>query len=155
MRRADILKVIINTSATVGLGAMSLFGSVARAETYGQRLQAELNSGKDYSAAWAAAARPTGPLYAPDLAADANKAQGALNRGKDYAAAWEAASRRSELVFTPEHFAQAQKARDELNQGQDYAAAWKATSNGHPAPRVQAASKGGGVGQNERTRSTK
>jgi len=151
MRRANILKILTNTSVAVGLGAVSLFGGVAHAETFQQRMQAELNSGKDYSAASAAASRATGPLYAPDLAADAKTAQSALNRGKDYAAAWEAASRRTDLVFTPAQIARAQKAEDALNDGKDYAAAWEATTGEQPATRLQATSNGSGASGRERT----
>ena len=155
MRRANILKIITNTSVAVGLGAMSLFGGVAHADTFQQRVQAELNSGKDYTAAWAAASRATGPVYAPDLAADAKKAQGALNQGKDYVAAWDAASQRTESVFSTELVAKAQKAKVKMNEGKDYFAAWEATTSEQPAARVQAASKGGGASGHERTRSTK
>ena len=144
MRKANILKIISNASVAVGLGAMSLFGSVAHAETFQQRVQAELNTGKDYSAAWAAASLETGPLYAPDLAADAKRAQSALYQGKDYVAAWEEASR-PPSVFSPDQVAKAQKARDEINEGKDYAAAWEATSDVQPAARVQAASSGSTV----------
>ena len=138
MRTANILKIITNTSFAVGLGAMSVFGGVAHADTFQQRVQTELNSGKDYAAAWAAASRVTGPLYAPDLAADAKKAQAALNQGKDYAAAWDAGSRRTEPVFSTEQVAKAQKAKVEMNEGKDYSAAWEATTNEQSTARVRA-----------------
>jgi hypothetical protein len=155
MRTANILKIITNTSVAVCVGAMSLFGGVAHAETFQQRVQAELNSGKDYAAAWAAASRATGPLYAPDLAADAKKAQAALNQGKDYVAAWDAGSRRTEPVFSTEQVAKAQKAKVKMNEGKDYSAAWEATTNEQSTARVRAASKRVSANGHERTRSTK
>jgi hypothetical protein len=149
MRRSNILNVIRNTSVAVGLGAVSLFGSVAHADTFNQRMQAELNNGKDYSAAWAAASQATGPLYSPDLAA--KTALNALNRGKDYSAAWAAASLQTQPVFTVEQIARAQKAEQELNDGKDYAEAWGATVGEQPATRLQATSKGGGASGHERS----
>ena len=151
MRRANILKFITNTSVAVGLGAVTLFGGIARADTYSERVQAELNRGKDYSAAFAEASRATGPLYASKLTPDASKALSAMNGGQDYSAAWEAASRATQTVFSPEQVAKAQKAEEEMNEGVDYAAAWEDTSNEQPAARVQEASRGGGASGHERS----
>ena len=147
MRRANIIKFITNTSAAVGLGALSLFGGIAHANTYSERVQAGLNSGKDYSAAIADASRDVGPLYSSELTPYAGKALSAMNDGQDYSAAWEAASRATQTVwvFSPEQVAKAQKAEDEMNDGVDYAAAWEDTSNEQPAAPVRAASKSGGA----------
>jgi hypothetical protein len=150
MRRPNILKILSNTSIAVGLGAISLFGSVARAETFSQRMQAELNTGKDYSAAWAAASLATGPLYALD---GAERAQSAMYRGKDYVAAREEVNR-SAPVFSTEQIAKAAKAREQINGGEDYIAAWQATSEQSVA-RVQSASSSGGTSGHDRARSTR
>ena len=149
MRRANILKFITKTSVAVGLGAATLFGGAAHADSFSQRVQAELNSGKDYSAAVAEASRATGPLYASELTPDASKALSAMNDGQDYSAAWAAAYGPSQAVFSPEQVAKAQKARDEINRGVDYAAAWEATTYEQPAVGVQA--KGGGASGHERS----
>jgi len=139
MRKASILKIIRNTSVAVGLGAMGLFGSVAHADTFNQRLQAELNSGKDYSAAVAEASRETGSLYAPDQTSD--RALSALNQGKDYSVAFEDANR-SASAFSPEQVAKAESARAEINEGKDYASAWEDRSE-QPAAPVQTVAKDG------------
>jgi len=155
MRRANILKIIANSSVAVGLGAMSLFGGVAHAQSFDQRVQAAMNRGLDYSAAVTEASRADGPLYSSSDRAYTTTAQSAMYRGRDYSAAWEEASRAAPVVFSPEQVAKAQKAREEIDEGVDYAAAWEDNSYGQPAAPVRAASKGGNVSAQERTRSTK
>jgi hypothetical protein len=150
MRRATILKILGNTSVVVGLGAMSLFGGIARAESFQSRVQAELNTGKDYSTAWAAASLETGPLYA----SDGNKpARSAMYQGKDYLAAHDEANR-SAPRFSTEQIAKAAKAREEINAGEDYVAAWGATSK-ESAAHVQSVVVSGGASGHDRTRSKK
>ena len=151
MRRANILKIITNTSVAVGLGALSLFGGIAHADTYSQRVQAELNRGKDYSAAFAAASVAVGPLYASEQTAYVGKALAAMNDGQDYSAAWAAAYGATQTDFSPEQIAKAKQAEDAINDGVDYAAAWEDTSIEQPVVRVQDASKGGGASAYERS----
>ena len=129
----NIAKSIANISVAAGLGAMTLFGGVAHATTVQQRAEAELNNGKDYTAAWQAATRAISPAYAPDLAANAKKAADALNAGKDYVAAWESEKNATDTVGSPEQIAKAKQVEDGLNAGKDYVAAHEATAGTQPA----------------------
>ena len=55
-----------------------------------KKVQAALNQGKDYVAAWDAGSRRTEPVFSTEQVAKAQKAKVEMNEGKDYSAAWEA-----------------------------------------------------------------
>jgi hypothetical protein len=134
MRRSNrsIVQQIVNVSLATGLGAVTLFGGVAHAETVQQRAQAAMNNGQDYVAAQQTAARELGSLYVPEVSADWKSVETALNQGKDYIDAVGTTSRRIGAAFAPEQVARAQLADEALSQGEDYAAAWNATDEEQP-----------------------
>jgi len=100
-------------------------GAAARADekTPQQRAEAEMNGGKDYSAAWAAASRATGQGRSETLIAWARNAESALNEGRNYQAAWAGSRSSTGSGYSPDLLARAGRALEELSAGQDYAAA--------------------------------
>lgn len=117
--------------------AVTLVGSApALADETGPQLraQAEMNRGRDYSAAWAAASRASAPGHSETLIAWATKAAGALNAGVDYQAAWEASSSSTGAGSPPVQLAGAQRLEAELNEGKDYVAAREAVHETRPSP---------------------
>lgn len=103
----------------IALAAVTFVGGAARADSYSERVQAGLRSGKDYVAAVEAASRASPVTYTPREAAEAKATRAALASGKNYADAWGSAGRGSVSASDEERTRQ-QRVRNELAMGKDY-----------------------------------
>jgi hypothetical protein len=114
-----VLKVIVKTSFAAALALTVPGVAVASADslTVQQRAEAEMNAGKDYSAAWQAAIRAAtvGVYPQESLIAHAKKVESRMNHGMDYFAASATPSAATESIHSTQ---QAAKANDMENRKQ-------------------------------------
>jgi hypothetical protein len=137
MRNSISSSKIVSRGLIAGLAFVLVGATTAHADlTVQQRAQEEMNRGKDYSAAWAAASHAVmtgGPADPGGEVARARRAEAALNEGKDYSAAWEQKSPSVDAAFTPEVIARAKRVREEIAQGKDYLTALDNATKAQPA----------------------
>ena len=111
-----------------GLAIVLMGETAAHADglTVQQRAQEEMNRGKDYTAAWAAAERAAARAYSDAEIARARAAERAMNEGKDYDSAWTATSPATAPAYSPDQIAAATRVKEALRSGKNYASAWEA-----------------------------
>ncbi len=127
---SSIVQKISRTSAAVGLSFTLLGGGGAFAETVEQRIQAEMNQGKDYVAARDAAARGIGSYAPADLVTKAQKALDQMQHGGlDYVAAHHAPVTDIPAIFADKQI----QTEAGLESGKDLVAARDAADKAPPA----------------------
>lgn len=123
---ANAARIACNTFiAAVIFGLATGGAAVAGGLTFQQRVEAEMNQGKDYAAAVIAANHAGQGAYSGSLVREAHVAETALNSGKDYQDAWHAAGR-FEGAYTEAQVAESIQVQRELREGKDYVAASEA-----------------------------
>ena len=133
--------------AGVSFGAVALFGGIARADSFHERVRAEMGRGKDYVQAIEIASRAEPRQFSDGALARARVARAALSRGKDYSDAWAAASRQTERSFSDDQIARAEGARRGLAMGKDYVDAIAASATElAPAPELRIAKRERAIG---------
>ena len=123
-------------AAGLAVAVVASAGVAAGEPTPQQRAMADMNSGKDYSAAWAAASLASRPPGFGSADRGANQAQSAMNAGKDYQAAWQTRPA-ADSGYSSDQVAAAKRFQKRLNEGLDYASSWGSHDETEPT-RVRA-----------------